>query len=87
MIEKYLPFQFIKKSPFYGSYKEMNYRITEMHGELEVCYFEGPYSFAHTPDEKKFYQTFPYNDEGYEEAIQFLNRVYDNADYKKRMRS
>lgn len=83
MIERYLPFQFIKKSPFYGSYKEMIYRITEMHGELEVCYFEGPYAFAHTPEEKKIYKSFPYTPEGYDEAIAFLNEVYESGAYKK----
>ena len=39
MIERVLPFQFIKKSPLYGSYQGMNYRVTEMKGQLEVCTF------------------------------------------------
>ena len=41
MIERVLPFQFIKKSPLYGSYQGMNYRVTEMKGQLEVCTFPG----------------------------------------------
>ncbi len=61
----------------------MIYRITEMHGELEVCYFEGPYSTVHTPEEKKFYKMFPYNEQGYNDAIAFLNEVYDKGEYKK----
>lgn len=81
MIEKFLPFQFIKRSPFYGSYQDMNYLITEMKGELMVCYFEGPYAYAHTKEEKKLYRSFSYDEKGYDEALQFLNEVYESKAY------
>lgn len=83
MIEKVLPFQFIKKSPLYGSYQGMNYRITEMKGMLEVCTYPGPYAFWYTPEEKKTYREFAFTEEGYEEALEYLNRVYEATDWEK----
>lgn len=79
MIEKMLPFQFIKKSPFYGSYQGMNYRILGKGGELEACAFPGPYNFAHTPEEQKEYRMFAFSEEGYEEAIAWLNEKYQKG--------
>ena len=70
MIERVLPFQFIKKSPLYGSYQGMNYRVT------------GPFAFWHTPEEKKEYQYFDYSEAGYEKAIQYLNEVFSAKNWR-----
>ena len=82
MIEKVLPFQFIKKSPLYGSYRGMNYRVTEMHGELKVCTFPGPYAFSYTEEEKKKYKCFEFSPEGYDEAIRYLNQEYESGNWE-----
>ena len=83
MIEKVLPFAFVKKSPLYGSFKGMNYRITEKGGGLEVCTFPGPFAFEYTPDEKKEYRMFPFTPEGYDETFGYLNEVYASRDWRK----
>lgn len=77
MIEKVLPLQFLKKSPFFGSWKEMNYRISKQEEELEFCAYPGPYAFDHTPEEKKTYRSFEFSDEGYEQGLRFLNEYYE----------
>ena len=77
MIEKILPFQFIKKSPFYGSYQGMNYRIMAMDEKLEVCIWPGPYIFSKTPEEQKTYETFDFSEEGYDKALAFVNQQYE----------
>ena len=53
MIEKLLPLQFIKKSPFYGSCQGMRYRLRRQEEELEVCIYPEPFAFDATPEEKK----------------------------------
>ena len=77
MIEKILPFQFIKKSPFYGSYQGMNYRIMAMDEKLEACIWPGPYIFSKTPEEQKTYETFDFSEEGYDKALAFVNQQYE----------
>ncbi|HIZ44673.1 MAG TPA: GNAT family acetyltransferase [Firmicutes bacterium] len=77
MIEKLLPLQFIKKSPFYGSCQGMRYRLRRQEEELEVCIYPEPFAFDATPEEKKRYFTFAFSEEGYEEALALLNREYE----------
>lgn len=81
-MEKILPFQFIKKSPLYGSFQGMNYRITEMDGKLQACVFPGPFAFEHTPEEKKEYAYFEFSDAGYEEALRYLDESYQAKDWR-----
>ncbi|MDO5538566.1 MAG: GNAT family acetyltransferase [Eubacteriales bacterium] len=84
MIEKMLPFQFVKKSPFYGSWKGMNYRIIAKEGKLETCVFPGPYIFDKTPEEKKTYAIFDFSEEGYDAAIDFLNKEFRTGEWRKK---
>ena len=83
MITKTLPLQFIKKSPFYGSYKGMRYVLQKKEDALEACIYPEPYAYDATPEEKKTYYTFDFSDAGYEEAIDLLNRVYEAGRWKK----
>lgn len=83
MITKTLPLQFIKKSPFYGSYKGMRYVLRKKEDELEVCIYPEPYAFDVTEEEKKTYYTFEFSDNGYEEAISLLNQQYESGEWKK----
>ena len=61
MIEKLLPLQFIKKSPFYGSCQGMRYRLRRQEEELEVCIYPEPFAFDATPEEKKRYEDPSYS--------------------------
>lgn len=45
MIEKIFPLQFIKKSPFFGSYGQMNYRLMKIDDNFNLCIYPGPYCF------------------------------------------
>ena len=65
-------FEFIKKSPFYGSFVGMRYRIARKDGELEVCTWPEPFGFEHTDEAQKEYRMFPFTPEGYEEAGIYL---------------
>ena len=75
--EDLFSFAFIKKSPFYGSYQGMQYRIgksTDGKELLEVCTYPGPFCFEWTEESLKEYQTFPFTPEGYEQAKEYLEK-------------
>lgn len=83
MIEKMLPFQFIKKSPFYGSCQGMNYRIIKKGEKLEACVFPGPYNYIKTSEEQKEYKIFDFSEKGYDAAIAWLNEKYAERTWEK----
>ena len=75
--EDLFSFAFIKKSPFYGSYHGMQYRIGKKAGDpelLEVCTYPGPFAWEWTEESLKEYRTFPFTTEGYEEAKKYLEK-------------
>ena len=73
--ESLFSFEFIKKSPFYGSYAGMRYRIGKKDDGLEVCVYPEPYDFEHTDEKDKTYKTFPFSPEGYEQAGEYLEEA------------
>ena len=83
MIEKILPLQFLKKSPFYGSCQKMRYRLAKQDDALGVCIYPGPFGFDATPEDKKQYFTFEFSEEGYDDAIAFLNQKYEETDWNR----
>jgi len=71
-------FEFIKKSPFFGSLGGWRYRIGKKDGdELETCIYPEPYDFDHTPEEQKERHTFPFTPEGYALAAQHIQERID----------
>ena len=52
--------------------------------ELEACAFPGPYNFATTPEEQKEYRKFAFTEEGYDEAIAWLNEKYTESVWENR---
>lgn len=77
-----LSLNFYKKTPFYGSLKNMNYKIEAVDkGDdgkiLRVVYWPGPYNFDTTPDTLKQESEFPYSEEGLCCIADFLNSRYD----------
>ncbi len=80
--ESLFSLSFLKKEVFYGSYQKMQYRIGKKEEELEVCIYPGPFSFEHTPDEQKEYKAFPFTDEGYEAAKDWLEASFPTRDWE-----
>ena len=79
MITRTLPLQFLKKSAFFGSCEKMRYRFCKEGEDLQLCIYPGPFSYDNTPEDVKQFHTFPFTEDGYEEAIAFLNRVYEET--------
>lgn len=75
----------IKKLPFTGNYQGMRYRlerIEQTEGEetkqiLSVCTYPWPYSYPHTDPAKIATAEFDFSDDGYTQAVEWLNNQYD----------
>lgn len=75
--EDLFSFAFIKKSPFYGSYKGMRYRVGKEEEQLEACVYPEPYSYENTPEEEKQKEVFAFSPEGYEQAKDWLVKQFE----------
>ncbi|MFI3208366.1 MAG: GNAT family acetyltransferase [Eubacteriales bacterium] len=83
MIEKPIIFNYYNyKSPYYGSYHGMRFCLVR-EGEkpdfqLAAITWPEPFCIEVTPDEKKVKKIFSFTEEGYDEAIQWLNNQYQS---------
>ena len=80
-----LPFQFYTyKQPFSGSCQGMRYRIVRGEAPSEeeapklIPYFfasvwKEPYAYDHTPEEEIETRRFPFDEEGYQQVLAWLN--------------
>ena len=73
---------YINRGTYTGSYKGMRYRLckkeTEEKGKyLETIIYPEPYGFEATPEEEKKTGEFPFTNEGFDEAIAWLNQEYE----------
>jgi hypothetical protein len=83
--EEVLNFNFYTyKEAFTGSDKGMRYRLIMLpkgkkeneEDLLEVCVWPEPFAEAFTEEEKKSYNTFPFTEEGKEEAVKWINEQH-----------
>ena len=65
-------FAFLRKQAFFGSFRGMRYRIAKEGDELIVSIWPEPFAWAYTPEEEKEQASFPFSEEGYEQAKDFL---------------
>ena len=63
--EDILNMNFYKKEKFTGSYKGMRYLV-----------WPGPYNFSTTPDDQKISATFPFTEEGRQQAVDWMNEQW-----------
>ncbi len=72
--------RFYEKSPFYGSWRGMHYRIAGEgdSGERQLCVtiWPGPYNFETTADDLKVSARFAFSNEGLDEVTAYLNQYY-----------
>ncbi|MCI8597014.1 MAG: GNAT family acetyltransferase [Lachnospiraceae bacterium] len=73
---------YINRGVYTGSYQGMRYRMCKKTEEGEEAYLEAviypePYCFEATPEEKKQFHKFPFTEDGFTEAIHWLNEEYE----------
>lgn len=75
-----LNMNYYQKETFTGSYKGMRYLIrksTENGSDaFFVCIWPGPYNFASTEDSRKTTASFPFTEEGKQQAVDWLNEQW-----------
>jgi len=72
---------FYKKEKFTGSYKGMRYLVKKEKDDAENDIFRatvwpGPYNFSTTPDDQKISATFPFTEEGRQQAVDWMNEQW-----------
>lgn len=81
MIEKPIIFNYYNyKAPYLGSYHGMRYYLAR-EGEkpdfqLVAITWPEPFCIDVTPEEQKVKKEFPFTEEGYEEAVAWLNQQH-----------
>lgn len=73
---------YVNRNAYTGSYKGIRYRLRKVTREeegsfLEAVVYPEPYSFEATAEEEKTYREFPFTQEGFDEAIGWLNEEYE----------
>lgn len=68
---------FLKKERFTGSKKPMRYFLQKEEEQLKATVYPGPYCIEATPEEQMESAYFAFSKEGLEEAVDWLNRMYE----------
>ena len=72
---------YINRGVYTGSYEGMRYRLRMKEEEdkktLEAVIYPEPYCFEKTAEDKKEAREFPFTDEGFQQAIAWLNEQYE----------
>lgn len=71
---------YVNRSVYTGSYQGMRYRLRKSVKDentfLEAVIYPEPYSFEVTAEEEKTYEEFSFTQEGFDEAVAWLNQEY-----------
>lgn len=72
---------YVNRSVYTGSYRGMRYRLQKKAKEegecLEAVTYPEPYSYEVTADEEKTFREFPFTQDGFDEAVAWLNEEYE----------
>ena len=79
----FLSLNFVKKEDFTGSYQGMRFMLRsetiEDEKKLKVYLWSEPYGFDATPDEQKIASLFSFDEEGLNQAIDWMNTQYEEV--------
>jgi hypothetical protein len=67
----------VKKEEYTGSHKGMRFRLCKADDQLQATVYPEPYSWDATPEEQKESEYFALSDEGVEQAVDWLNTMYE----------
>lgn len=73
---------YINRGVYTGSFHGMRYRMSKETREneekaLQLVIYPEPYCFENTPEEQKEYIDFPFTEEGFDQAVAYLNQQYE----------
>lgn len=76
VIEKPVSINAIKKLNYTGSYCGMRYMLEKKDDRMAAHTYPEPFNYEKTPEEKIVTTEFPFSEEGYAQAIEWLNEQY-----------
>ena len=72
---------YVNKGVYTGSYQGMRYRLRKREEEenkfLEAVIYPEPFCFESTAEEEKEYRDFPFTNEGFDQAVAWLNEQHE----------
>lgn len=72
---------YVNRSVYTGSYQGMRYRLKKSAKEeevsLEAVIYPEPRCFEATPEEEKTFRNFSFDQNGFDEAVAWLNEEYE----------
>ncbi len=73
---------YINRGVYTGSYHGMRYRLSKKEQEgaercLEAVIYPEPFCFEVTAEEEKERKEFPFTEEGFDQAVAWLNQEYE----------
>ena len=79
--EKPISINYIKLKPYFGSFNGISFAFKKNEEILEAYLYPAPFSFDNTPDEKKLKSEFEFSEEGYAEAVAWMNDHFSDFEY------
>ena len=67
----------LKKEPFSGSHHGMRFYMSASGDTLHVWVYPEPWCFEQTPEDEKTQKEFAFAQEGLDEALEWLNRMFE----------
>lgn len=72
---------YINRGVYTGSYRGMRYRMRKKEADdgkyLETVIYPEPFCFEVTEEKEKTFRDFPFTEEGFTEAVEWLNEEYE----------
>jgi len=73
MFKKPISINYIKKAPYFGSFEGVSFALIKNDDKIEAYLYQAPFSFENTPDDMKEKSEFEFSEEGYEQAVAWMN--------------
>ena len=84
MIEGRMIHRKLDKMPYSGSWHGMRYRLSAKDGVITVYAYPEPFCLEKTPDDEEMENHFPFDNDGIEAAVRWLNDLYQEHEKKWR---
>lgn len=69
--------KFLKKEKYSGSFGGMRFLFEATGDNVNVYIYPEPFCFEQTPDDQKIKREFSFSQEGLEEAVSWLKKMYE----------
>ena len=79
--EKPISINYIKLQPYFGSFNGISFALIKNEEKLEAYLYPPPFGFDATPEEKKLKSEYEFSDEGYEQAVRWMNEHFGDFEF------